>query len=210
MTPTNVPQKVLHYFPLAPQLQRLYLSQHTAESMIWHAEHRPKDEVLRHPVDSMVWSKLDSIDSNFGSEARNVRLGLASDGFNSFGTMSQSQSIWPVVMSVYNLPPWLCMKKPYLMLSLLIPGPTSPGNNIDIYLQPLIDEFKSLWDEGITTYDAFKKEIFKMRAAVMWTINDFLEYAMLSGWSTKGYKACPLCGHNTRSVWLPNSQNVVT
>lgn len=203
---TKVPQKVLRYFPLGPRLQRLYLSRHIAESMVWHAEHRPKDDVLRHPADSKAWSKLDSIDPTFGNEARNVRLGLASDGFNPFGTMSQSHSTWPVVMSVYNLPPWLCMKKPYLMLSLLIPGPTSPGNNIDVYLRPLLDELKSLWEEGIPTYDAFKKETFKMRAAVMWIINDFPAYAMLSGWSTKGYKACPNCGHDTRSVWLPNSQ----
>ncbi|KAK9951304.1 hypothetical protein M0R45_006758 [Rubus argutus] len=95
-------------------------------------------------------------------------------------------------MSVYNLlPPWLCMKKPYLMLSLLIPGPTSPGNNIDVYLRPLLDELKCLWEEGIPTYDAFKKETFKMRAAVMWTINDFPAYAMLSGWSTKGIQSMP-------------------
>ncbi|XP_024171598.1 uncharacterized protein LOC112177547 [Rosa chinensis] len=203
---SRVPQKVLRYFPLGPRLQRLYLSRYTAESMIWHAEHRPKDDVLRHPADSKAWEQLDSIDPTFGSEARNVRLGLASDGFNPFGTMSQSHSTWPVVMSVYNLPPWLCMKKPYLMLSLLIPGPTSPGNNIDVYLRPLVDELKILWEEGIPTYDAFKKEEFNMRAAVMWTINDFPAYAMLSGWSTKGYKACPHCGHSTKSYWLPNSQ----
>lgn len=106
----------------------------------------------------MAWSKLNSIDPNFESEARNVHLGLASDGFNPFGTMSQSHSTWPVAMSVYNLPPWLCMKKPYCMLSLLIL--TSPGNNIDVYLRALINELKSLWDERVPTYDAFKKETF--------------------------------------------------
>lgn len=84
----NIPQKVLRYFPLGQRLQRLYLSRHTVESMIWHVEHRPKDDVLRHPVDFMAWSKLDSIDPNFESEARNIHLGLASDGFNPFGTMS--------------------------------------------------------------------------------------------------------------------------
>ncbi|KAK9951514.1 hypothetical protein M0R45_006952 [Rubus argutus] len=123
---------MLFYKKTCPRLQHLYLSQHTAKSMIWHAKQRPKDDVLRHPADSMAWSKLDSSDPTFESEACNVHLGLASDGFNPFGTMSQSHSTWSVVMSVYNLPPWLCMKIPYLMLSLLIPGPTSPNNNIDV------------------------------------------------------------------------------
>lgn len=200
----KVPNKVLRYFPLGPRVQRLYMSRHTAESMVWHAEHRPKDEVLRHPADSPAWSKLDNTYPEFGSEARNVRLGLASDGFNPFGTMSLSHSTWPVIMSVYNLPPWLCMKQPYMMLSLLIPGLKSPSKDINVYLQPLVDELKSLWDEGLPTFDSFKKETFIMRAALLWTINDFPAYAMLSGWSTKGKKACPVCADGTDSERLPN------
>ena len=71
-------------------------------------------------------------------------LGLASDGFNPFGNMSISYNMWPVVLIPYNLPPWMCMKKTFFMLSLLIPGPTTPGNDIDIYLQSLIDELNDL------------------------------------------------------------------
>ncbi|KAI5313781.1 hypothetical protein L3X38_042957 [Prunus dulcis] len=33
--------------------------------------------------------------------------------------------------------------------------------------------------------------MFTLRAAVMWTVNDFPAYAMVSGWSTKGYMTCP-------------------
>ena len=40
------------------------------------------------------------------------------------------------------------MKKTFIMLSLLIPGPTTPRNDIDIYLQPLIDELNELWEVG--------------------------------------------------------------
>ncbi|KAL8117782.1 hypothetical protein AgCh_015615 [Apium graveolens] len=32
-----------------------------------------------------------------------------------------------------------------------------------------------------------------MKAALLWTINDFPALAMLSGWSTKGKLACPVC-----------------
>ena len=39
-------------------------------------------------------------------------------------------------------PHWMFMKQTFFMLSLLILGPTAPGNDIDIYLQPLIDELK--------------------------------------------------------------------
>jgi len=45
----------------------------------------------------------------------------------------------------------------------------------------LIDELKLLWDEGALTYDVSKKQNFVMRVALMWTINDFPAYGMLSG-----------------------------
>ena len=95
---------------------------------------------MRHLVDSLAWKNFDKVYPSFAQEPRNVKLSLASDGFNPFGNMSISYSMWPVVLIPYNLPPWMCMKQTFFMLSLLIPGPTAPGNDIDIYLQPLIDE----------------------------------------------------------------------
>jgi len=58
--------------------------------------------------------------------------------------MSTSHSTWPVMLVPYNLPPWMCMKQQYFILSMIIPGPTAPGMNIDVYLQPLISELQEL------------------------------------------------------------------
>ncbi|GKB90866.1 hypothetical protein Tco_0963138 [Tanacetum coccineum] len=60
---------------------------------------------------------------------------------------------------------------------------------------------KLLW-KGVDAYDAFSKQKFKLRASLMWTVNDFPAYANLSGWSTKGRVACPICANSTRSSWL--------
>jgi len=128
--------------------------------MKWHDEGHTNDGKLRHPADSLAWKTFDSLHPNFTSEPRNVRLGLASDGFTSFKMMDKRHSIWPVVLMTYNLPPWDCMKKPYLMLSLLIPSPSSPESSIDFYLEPLIDELKELWEKGFETYDASSKQFF--------------------------------------------------
>lgn len=67
-----------------------------------------------------------------------------------------SYSTWHVVLMPYNLPPWMCMKQAYFMLSLLIRGPLDPGNNLDVYLQPLIEDLKELWT-GCETYDVSTK-----------------------------------------------------
>ncbi|GLU06513.1 hypothetical protein SLE2022_235410 [Rubroshorea leprosula] len=198
--------KILRWFPLIPRLQRLYMSSKTASLMRWHDEERTKDGLIRHPADSLAWKHFDEKYPDFAVDPRNLRLGLASDGFNPFKSMNVTYSTWPVILIPYNLPPWLCMKQPNLILSLLIPGPKSPGNKIDIYMQPLIEELQQLWDAGIETFDASKGERFQLRAALLWTINDSPARAMLSGWSTRGEKACPCCGYNTESMWLYHSR----
>ena len=58
---------------------------------------------------------------------------------------------------VYNLPPWMCMKQTYTMMSLLIPIPTELQNDIDVYMKLLIEELKKLWVNDVETYDISKK-----------------------------------------------------
>ena len=67
---------------------------------------------------------------------------------NPFGDMSSSHSTWPVVLSILNIPLWLCMKRKYLMLSILIQGPKQPGNDIDVFLEPFLEDMPKLWNDG--------------------------------------------------------------
>lgn len=199
----QVPRKVLRFFPIAKRLQRLFTSSKTAENMTWHADGRSGDGQIRHPADGEEWKRLDAEYPEFAAEARNVRLGLSSDGFEPFKS-GEPHSLWPVTLVVYNLPPWMCMKPSFTQMPVLIPGPNSPTQDIDIYLRPLVEELKELWSNGIRVYDAHKKEWFTLRAVLLWTINDFPAYAMLSGWSTKGKLACPICQKDTQYLSVGN------
>ncbi|XP_022019856.1 uncharacterized protein LOC110919916 [Helianthus annuus] len=154
---------------------------------------------MRHPVDGSAWQDFDKKYPNFTMEPRNVRLGLAADGFNPFNNSSGSltHSTWPVILTTYNLPPWLCMRESTFMLTLLIPGPKSPGKDMDVFLRPLVDELKQLWQTGVRTKDAATNTYFTMKAALLWTINDFPARSSLSGWSGQGYMACPTCNQDT-------------
>ncbi|XP_058009289.1 uncharacterized protein LOC131183161 [Hevea brasiliensis] len=117
----RIPKKILRYFPLKPRLQRLFMSTKTASLMRWHKDKRVDDGVMRHPADSMAWISFDKLHPNFASDSRNVRLGLASDGFQPFANS----------------------KMPY--------SPEVPGDAIDIYLQPLVEELRELWETGWST-----------------------------------------------------------
>ncbi len=59
------------------------------------------------------------------------------------------------------------MKDPYMIMSLLILGPKVPGNDIDMYLQPLVDNLKELWIKGILMYDVSMRENFKLHATFL-------------------------------------------
>ncbi|GJR71664.1 hypothetical protein Tco_0084029 [Tanacetum coccineum] len=107
--------------------------------------------------------------------------------------MSSRYSTWPVILCIYNLPPWLCMKRKYIMMSLLISGPKQLGNDIDVYLSPLFNDMKTLWKPGVEMYDAYMKEKFNMQAMSFCTINDFPAYSNLSRYNTKGKRAYPVC-----------------
>ena len=90
------------------------------------------------------------------------------------------------------------------MLTLLIPGPKSPGKDIDVFLRPLVEELKQLWRTGVRTKDVATNTYFTMKAMLLWTINDFPARSSLSGWSGQGYKACPTCNKDTPSYRVTN------
>nr|GEV24970.1 hypothetical protein [Tanacetum cinerariifolium] len=180
----KVPKKVLRYFSIIPRLQHLYKSSHTTKEMTWHATGECTElGKMQHPVDGRAWKNFDTRYLKFASEPRNVRLGLAVDCFNPFDNFSQSYNMWPVILTTYNLHPWLCIKESYLMLMSLILGPKSPGKDIDVYLRPLIDDLKDLLAlKGVETISVATGQKFNKRVMVLWTINDFSARSRLSGY----------------------------
>ncbi|GJX33266.1 hypothetical protein Tco_0243121 [Tanacetum coccineum] len=63
-------------------------------------------------------------------DPRNLRLGISADGVD-VNSGTRHHSVWPVLPVIYNLPPWLCMKRKFIMLLVLISGYL--GNDIDVF-----------------------------------------------------------------------------
>ena len=74
------------------------MSSKTAKTMVWHANENSDDGLMRHPRDSAAWKKFDETHTDFAKDPRNVRLALSTDGFNPYGSMSASYSIWPLIL----------------------------------------------------------------------------------------------------------------
>nr|ABB47262.1 transposon protein, putative, CACTA, En/Spm sub-class [Oryza sativa Japonica Group] len=88
-------------------------------------------------------------------------------------------------------------------------SPRQPGNDIDVFLEPVIDDLEILWKEGVETWDAYGQENFTLRILLFCTINDYPALGNLSGQIVKGKKACSDCMEHTRSRWLKKSRKMV-
>jgi hypothetical protein len=90
---TEVTHKQVRYMPIAPQLKRMFLSERTMIHMRWHKDgERENKDVMVQPSDSEVWKTLDNFDPEFAQDVRNVRIGLMTDGFTTFGDNATSYS----------------------------------------------------------------------------------------------------------------------
>ena len=61
----------------------------------------------------------------------------------------------------------MCMTRQYIFINILIPGFRNPKGNLDIYMQPVIEELLHLWEVGIMTYDIARKQNFNMKVGVI-------------------------------------------
>ena len=85
-TRKRVPAKVMWCAPIIPWLKRLFRNKEHAKLLRWHKEDRKSDEMSRHPADGSQWRKIDKEFKEFAVDARNLRFGLSTDGFNPFGS----------------------------------------------------------------------------------------------------------------------------
>ena len=91
------------------------------------------------------------------------------------------------------------MKQSNFILSLLIPGPKAPCSDMDVFLEPLVDDMVEMFVYGVRTYDASKREPFQLHAAIVCTISNFPGLGYLVACVTSRKLACPECHLETRS-----------
>jgi hypothetical protein len=128
------------------------MSPKTVEHMTWHQSYDVVDGVMVHPSDGKIWKHFNSVHPYFVTESRNVRHRLYTDKFNPFESFVAPYSCWYVILTIYNLK--------FMFLFTVILNPNSLGWNMDVCLQPLIDELTELLSSKALTYDVLTKQNF--------------------------------------------------
>jgi hypothetical protein len=102
----------------------------------------------------------------------------------------------------------LCHKRKYLLLITLICSPKQAGVDIDVFLEPLMEDMQKLWKHGVNIWDEYKKEHFNLKAVILCTINGNPARFTLIG-QVKGKIRCVICVDQTESIYLPSSSKLV-
>jgi hypothetical protein len=95
------------------------------------------------------------------------------------------------------------MKESNFILSVIVPGRKGPGKEMDVYLQLTIDDLQEFWKPGVWTHDARTGERFLLRAALLWTITDWLGRGCISG---ESLNICSHCLLNTCRRYLKHGR----
>jgi hypothetical protein len=64
---------------------------------------------------------------------------------------------------------------------MIISRPRQPDNDIDVFLEPLMEDMKILWKDRVKMMEASLKKEFTLKANIFVTIIDYLGLFSLSG-----------------------------
>ena len=106
--------------------------------------------MFRAVYDGKIWREFQNVDGRpFLSQPGALALMMNVDWFQVYSNSPYSVGV--IYFSVLNLPRTERFKKENIIVSGIMPGPKEPGvEEINHYLEPLVDDLENLWNGGFT------------------------------------------------------------
>jgi len=142
----KVPQQVVRYFDVIQHFFRIFKCLQIAKHITRHATHKSWGRKMHSIVDNEQRKAIDRAYLDFPKVLTNLRLRLVGNGIILYKNNSLKHSTWVLLITIYNLLPWLFTKKFFISLAILVLGPKSlTVENIDVFLRPLVWDLMKLW-----------------------------------------------------------------
>ena len=145
----------LHHFSLIETLRALYKTKNGAKLLQYKQLRQEEPTEYRGNGGSWdvfhtkAWKDIMESDPLMPQDERNIGIQICTDGFQIFKG-KDSPSMWPISVSLLNLPPWIRYRATMtFMVSVLPMGIDS----IDSCLEPLMDELNYLYQVGLQLID---------------------------------------------------------
>jgi hypothetical protein len=92
--------------------------------------------------------------------------------------MKKQSDVWVLIVTILNLPPSMRSRAANIIIPLVIPGPSSPGN-VESFIYILYEELARL-SVGVWTWDAVSGKYFLLKIFLCGVLGDMLGSAKLS------------------------------
>ena len=179
------PRAQMIYTPITPVIQTLYMNRDMAEAMQYRDKHLQmalqKLEGKSSPTEYSDFS--DSINhinqfrhSELFQQKTDTAITISGDGAQL--TMKKQSDVWVLVVTILNLPPNMRSRAANIIIPLVIPGPSAPGD-VESFIYVLYEELAKL-SVGVWTKDAFSDKYFLLKVYLCGVLGDMLGSAKLS------------------------------
>ena len=154
--------------------------------------HCTRDSSVMYDIhDSPAWKE--TYQTIFLGDRKGVCFGLNTDGVNPYKHQKVSYSMWPIMLTLLNLPRHLRNSFQNIWLLGIIPsnGPKEPAN-LDPYLEVVVDEILSLSNK--TLYDSYTRAPFQVKLHLMLYVLDYPGVCKVFNTLGSGaYQGCMWC-----------------
>lgn len=187
-----VPVRRFIYLPLGPHLERLFGTSKLSQIVQSHS-FVDKPDVMYDIHHSPAWVNAYLPNRVFQGDHRGIALALCTDGVNPFSHLRVSYSMWPIMLTLLNLPRHMRHDFNNILLVGIVPGNgRKEPKDINPYLEIVVDELLQL--STMTLFDSYQKAPFQLKIEVLSHILDYPGIEkVLSVTGAGAYKGCAWC-----------------
>ncbi len=190
----GIPARTYTYLPVGPRLVRLFGTHNLAKIIQAHGLRCCSDGLIMYDIhDSPSWKLAYSSTGNFSSDCRGISFALNTDGVNPYSQNRVSYSMWPIILTLLNLPrQFRCTFGNFWLVGTVPGNGTKEPRTMDPYIEILVDELLSITNQIL--FDAYQGASFQLKVNVLLYILDYPGIAkVFNVMGANAYQACAWC-----------------
>ena len=170
---SSIPVRRFTYLPLKPRLCRLFGNTNMAQVLQAHTTMKNSEaEDIFDIHQSSEWKNAYCNSGLFQGDPRGLSLALCTDGVNPFAHSKVSYSMWPIMLTLLNLPRKIRNQFESILLVGIIPSNGShEPKSLNQYLEILVDELLELSNSIL--FDSYKGAPFTCKLALLLYVLDY-------------------------------------
>ena len=197
------PRHSFYYFPIGPRLKRMYGDPVISELLQSHGCPRSgnggDNDIMADIHNSPQFQEANKEGGVFKGDPRGLSLQFSTDGMNPF--THETYSMWPLTLTVLNLPKGIRSLFTSIMLLGIVPGKSETSIKLDAYIEVFVDDLLKL--QGSEMYDGYLKSNFIFRAKIM---NYVLDYRglnkLFAAFGANALQGCMWCEIEGKLYWF--------